>query len=271
MASDVIALREVFQDAANEVDVQQEKVEEAVEHTQEAKALQKSATKNLGKSAKAASAVALPAGCGAVGGVIGGVTGGLLGTLVIGGATIPGAVVGAAVGAAGGAAIGAAGSTVLALTTERQMHKARLSEQWQPDKFAKRCNGCDKKFSKVIRKHHCRNCGLIFCAACTKHKMKLPGVSSLLRPRVCNKCFEALMYYKQGVAPPPGFAIAGQLEGQNIEFTTDENDGPDSDGESGGSSKSPLINFTPQFMALINSAKQADQEDDSSDSISFNT
>lgn len=202
IASEMASLREVFEETNTEIHQQQEQMEQVFETTEEAKAIQKEATKTLGKSAKAASAVALPAGCGAVGGVIGSITGGIIGSLVIGGGAIPGVVIGAAVGAAGGAAVGAAGTTVLALATERQMHKARLSEQWQPDKYAKNCNACGKKFSQIVRKHHCRNCGLVFCSKCSKHKMTLPGVSTVLRPRVCNKCFDALMYFKQGLRPP---------------------------------------------------------------------
>uniref|UniRef100_A0A182JCH9 RUN and FYVE domain-containing protein 2 n=1 Tax=Anopheles atroparvus TaxID=41427 RepID=A0A182JCH9_ANOAO len=73
---------------------------------------------------------------------------------------------------------------------------------WTPDKGVSKCTGCEKEFSITRRKHHCRNCGKIFCASCSEHVSALPfggdradhqtnGAGS--KPvRVCDQCWEKL-------------------------------------------------------------------------------
>lgn len=34
---------------------------------------------------------------------------------------------------------------------------------WVPDHWASECANCSRKFTKIRRKHHCRNCGNVFC------------------------------------------------------------------------------------------------------------
>lgn len=47
------------------------------------------------------------------------------------------------------------------------------STQWVPDKDRKTCAKCSRKFTTMVRKHHCRICGEIFCAKCSKHKVQV--------------------------------------------------------------------------------------------------
>ena len=42
--------------------------------------------------------------------------------------------------------------------------------QWVPDDNVTRCNDCSCPFTFLIRKHHCRNCGKIFCHKCFCYK-----------------------------------------------------------------------------------------------------
>lgn len=63
---------------------------------------------------------------------------------------------------------------------------------WMPDKEAKYCSLCSVKFSLIQRKHHCRNCGLIFCDKCSPHRVKLPEKGYRDAVRVCIKCKEKL-------------------------------------------------------------------------------
>lgn len=58
--------------------------------------------------------------------------------------------------------------------------------QWKGDKDATHCKSCEKEFSLSRRKHHCRNCGDIFCNECSDNKMPLP--SSAKPVRVCDDC-----------------------------------------------------------------------------------
>ncbi|CAC5356455.1 RUN and FYVE domain-containing protein 1,Protein RUFY3,RUN and FYVE domain-containing protein 2 [Mytilus coruscus] len=67
---------------------------------------------------------------------------------------------------------------------EAQMASKDL--QWKGDKDASHCRTCEKEFSISRRKHHCRNCGNIFCNECSDNKMPLP--SSAKPVRVCDDC-----------------------------------------------------------------------------------
>lgn len=40
---------------------------------------------------------------------------------------------------------------------------------WIPDHAATRCQGCGAGFTMMLRRHHCRLCGHIFCASCASH------------------------------------------------------------------------------------------------------
>lgn len=66
---------------------------------------------------------------------------------------------------------------------------------WTPDKMASECKGCNREFSMTRRKHHCRNCGKIYCNNCSDHVIVLPGdggqaTAAAGKPvRVCDGCW----------------------------------------------------------------------------------
>lgn len=62
---------------------------------------------------------------------------------------------------------------------------------WEKDSEAASCKICDREFSLARRKHHCRNCGGIFCDGCSDNKMKLPSSSKPIR--VCDSCYTLLI------------------------------------------------------------------------------
>lgn len=212
ISSEMVHLRDAFQDMATEVDVQTEQQEEVEEHVEQARENAKQGVETLGKSAKNSKRVLLPGVGGGIGGVAGGVAGSILGTFA-GGMTVPGAVVGAALGASAGASVGHGVGKIIRKGNDKDAAKSRLLENWQPDSSTKNCTQCQKKFSQMNRRHHCRNCGQIFCAKCSKHRMHIPGVDSDSRPRVCTQCFEALMYHAQGIKPPNWRQTQGLEEG----------------------------------------------------------
>lgn len=86
---------------------------------------------------------------------------------------------------------------------------------WKPDSQASRCDTflCSKRFSIFERRHHCRKCGGIFCAACSTRSTALLDASNLpfINPprnvpiaafassdspvelaRVCDQCFDQI-------------------------------------------------------------------------------
>ncbi|XP_065653221.1 RUN and FYVE domain-containing protein 2-like isoform X6 [Hydra vulgaris] len=67
-----------------------------------------------------------------------------------------------------------------------------LKLTWIPDNIVKFCQNakCKLPFSKALRKHHCRCCGRVFCAECTKNKMSLKSLGYPNLVRVCISCFE---------------------------------------------------------------------------------
>lgn len=62
---------------------------------------------------------------------------------------------------------------------------------WTADREASSCANCEKPFNVARRKHHCRNCGGIFCNACSDNTMPLP--SSAKPVRVCDICQTMLL------------------------------------------------------------------------------
>ncbi|KAI1292074.1 RUN and FYVE domain-containing protein 2 [Halotydeus destructor] len=66
-----------------------------------------------------------------------------------------------------------------------------LKAVWADDKHAIDCCQCLKPFSVARRKHHCRNCGNIYCASCSDNKLPLP--SSAKPVRVCDGCHTLLL------------------------------------------------------------------------------
>ena len=67
------------------------------------------------------------------------------------------------------------------------------SPKWQPDNTVKRCSNyrvCKtRSFSGNMfssGKHHCRDCGQVFCGACTRWQADFQGQ----KLRVCRECFE---------------------------------------------------------------------------------
>ncbi|XP_038061877.1 RUN and FYVE domain-containing protein 2-like [Patiria miniata] len=62
---------------------------------------------------------------------------------------------------------------------------------WADDKEITTCMQCEKAFSVARRKHHCRNCGGIFCSACSENVMPLPAFAKPVR--CCDRCHEQLL------------------------------------------------------------------------------
>uniref|UniRef100_A0A3B3QUG8 phosphatidylinositol-3,5-bisphosphate 3-phosphatase n=1 Tax=Paramormyrops kingsleyae TaxID=1676925 RepID=A0A3B3QUG8_9TELE len=61
--------------------------------------------------------------------------------------------------------------------------------RWYPDHLAAQCYGCESRFWLATRRHHCRNCGNVFCATCCNQKMPVPSQQLFEPSRVCKACY----------------------------------------------------------------------------------
>ncbi|XP_069792631.1 zinc finger FYVE domain-containing protein 16 isoform X2 [Narcine bancroftii] len=63
--------------------------------------------------------------------------------------------------------------------------------QWIPDSEAPTCSRCHARFTFTKRRHHCRACGKVFCAACCNQKCKLQYLENK-EARVCVVCYNTI-------------------------------------------------------------------------------
>lgn len=61
-------------------------------------------------------------------------------------------------------------------------------DHWVPDEAVSKCTACGTDFGAFIRKHHCRNCGDIFCDKCTHGRIALTAEENAQPVRVCDRC-----------------------------------------------------------------------------------
>jgi len=55
-------------------------------------------------------------------------------------------------------------------------------DEWMPKMLADECKGCQKEFSVLRWKHHCRYCGFVYCDSCC------PKFSTFSDTRICKPC-----------------------------------------------------------------------------------
>jgi len=77
--------------------------------------------------------------------------------------------------------------SVLAGLSEDQLLLGRVQPFWVPDSDAPNCMICGAKFTMVKRRHHCRACGKVLCAACCSEKHALHYLEGK-EGRVCTPC-----------------------------------------------------------------------------------
>lgn len=89
--------------------------------------------------------------------------------------------------------------------------------RWTPDSSVNKCYDCKIEFSIINRKHHCRNCGKIFCSKCSDNWIDIPKFVNSVdkeniywsyatyinyfkltnqKERTCNSCFLKILELK---------------------------------------------------------------------------
>ncbi|KAG8632306.1 protein FREE1 [Manihot esculenta] len=81
-------------------------------------------------------------------------------------------------------------------------------DHWVPDEAVSKCTGCGTDFGAFVRKHHCRNCGDIFCDKCTNGRIALTADENAQPVRVCDRCMaevtQRLSNAKEAPSKPAG-------------------------------------------------------------------
>nr|KAG5692476.1 hypothetical protein BaRGS_005022 [Batillaria attramentaria] len=63
---------------------------------------------------------------------------------------------------------------------------------WVPDHVVTHCAACGGNFWIGRRKHHCRNCGKVYCAPCSNYFAPVPAQHLQEPVRLCGGCFNTL-------------------------------------------------------------------------------
>ncbi|XP_063865461.1 WD repeat and FYVE domain-containing protein 3-like isoform X1 [Scylla paramamosain] len=71
-----------------------------------------------------------------------------------------------------------------------------VADHWVRDDGSDACANCQVKFSIYERRHHCRNCGHLFCSKCSRFESEISRLRILKPVRVCQKCYTTLRYDK---------------------------------------------------------------------------
>ncbi|GEM06499.1 ankyrin repeat protein [Rhodotorula toruloides] len=145
-----------------------------------------------------------------------------------------------------------------------------LRPAWEPDEAANECRRCGKSFSFFNRKHHCRRCGLVVCAACSRHddelnpytvaiepgalgETALPWLSGTLRRfRTCDECHAALTL-------PSGVGTTSFLSPQSF-FPASPSLGSVTPSEAAASDASDLVECPVCGTSLSGIGDKAQQE-----------
>ncbi|XP_057975540.1 protein FREE1 [Malania oleifera] len=81
-------------------------------------------------------------------------------------------------------------------------------DHWVPDEAVSKCTACGTDFGAFVRRHHCRNCGDIFCDKCTHGRIALTVEENAQPVRVCDRCMaevtQRLSNAKEAANKPAG-------------------------------------------------------------------
>ncbi|EEF52759.1 zinc finger protein, putative [Ricinus communis] len=110
-------------------------------------------------------------------------------------------------------------------------------DHWVPDEAVSKCSACGTDFGAFVRKHHCRNCGDIFCDKCTHGRIALTADENAQPVRVCDRCMaevtQRLSNSKETSSKPAGLQshedLARKLQ-EEMEKNRKASSGSKSDG-----------------------------------------
>lgn len=85
-------------------------------------------------------------------------------------------------------------------TATSAMIDSLSAPSWSANEESDRCERCRDPFTLTNRRHHCRNCGLLFDHKCSSHNIPLPHFGISQPVRVCDGCHRKIV---EGAPPIP--------------------------------------------------------------------
>eukprot|EP01059_Diplonema_ambulator_P010272 TRINITY_DN20288_c0_g1_i1.p1 TRINITY_DN20288_c0_g1~~TRINITY_DN20288_c0_g1_i1.p1 ORF type:complete len:196 (+),score=16.17 TRINITY_DN20288_c0_g1_i1:48-635(+) len=79
--------------------------------------------------------------------------------------------------------------------------------RWKDNRSVTNCEDCGSDFKIFRRRHHCRQCGGIFCGECSRERIIIEIVKRGKGVRVCGRCAEAMKKGRESAnegTPGPG-------------------------------------------------------------------
>ncbi|XP_023240319.1 hepatocyte growth factor-regulated tyrosine kinase substrate-like isoform X1 [Centruroides sculpturatus] len=113
------------------------------------------------------------------------------------------------------------------------------------------CHRCRVQFSMVQRKHHCRNCGQIFCNKCSSRTAPIPRYGIEREVRICELCWDKLNR---------SAAVKETNSGSEQSPSNVANKSAGSGGTSGGKSEQELQEEEELQLALALSQSEAESQ-----------
>jgi len=121
--------------------------------------------------------------------------------------------------------VGGDRSALSSLSNDEDWEKVMLDDaapvKWIPDHASPNCAFCGAPFGVMVRKHHCRRCGDVFCGSCSDHHISIPQENFYDPVRVCNSCFTSELIaggYRQLVTSSTISVGGGVDEGSRAPF-----------------------------------------------------
>jgi len=76
----------------------------------------------------------------------------------------------------------------------KSFHSGTSRPIWRLDSQVATCQSCTTEFNIFVRRHHCRNCGGVYCAECTQSRQRLSFLGYHTPVRVCDSCNRHLSF-----------------------------------------------------------------------------
>ncbi|KAI9321009.1 hypothetical protein BX666DRAFT_1913567 [Dichotomocladium elegans] len=70
---------------------------------------------------------------------------------------------------------------------------------WEADRHAAECRRCNRRFNFLVRRHHCRRCGLVVCDRCSGHRIRLPPDEIIQDPAIDPAHYPLIAIHPQRV------------------------------------------------------------------------